>query len=54
MAEKPEMVWKIFKQNQVQEDGKYLITLYLGGTEMEVVVDHMFPYNEISQRPAFS
>ena len=46
MAEKPEMIMKLFKQKQISEEGKYTVTLYLGGNEMDVVVDHMLPYNE--------
>lgn len=53
LAENPDRIKRIFKQDKVNTAGCYAVTLYLMGEKKTVVVDDRFPYNPDKGQWAF-
>lgn len=54
MAEWPERIKSIFKTKEVNAAGCYVVTLYLTGEPIDVVLDDLIPCFDHNQKPCFT
>lgn len=54
MAIDSQRIKDLFVTKKVNDQGKYIVKLYLDGILTKVTIDDYFPYDPITKMPAFS